>query len=223
MSKGLEEWIEKILLIAVFGFLLLVQFVSVSSLVHTGGLVELWSLNVVSQFITLIFLALVVVTTIRRLSATHCASGIEPRLTAVGGTFLLMALAYLPTNDITIGLRVLATLLMIAGTALSIYCLLELGRSFAILPSARQLVTVGAYAFVRHPLYAAEAVTTIGIILNHFSLAAVLVGIAQLALQIRRMHNEERVLREAFQEYASYAARVPMILPNLQRTLARAD
>jgi protein-S-isoprenylcysteine O-methyltransferase Ste14 len=32
---------------------------------------------------------------------------------------------------------------------------------------------------------------------------------------MRRMHHEERVLGQAFPEYASYAARTPKFLPRL--------
>jgi protein-S-isoprenylcysteine O-methyltransferase Ste14 len=40
---------------------------------------------------------------------------------------------------------------------------LSLGRSISILPQARQLVTSGPYAFVRHPLYLGEMTAMLGI------------------------------------------------------------
>lgn len=71
---------------------------------------------------------------------------------------------------------------------------------------------------MRHPLYLAEAVTVAGIILTHWSPLAVLLGLLQMAFQVRRMFNEEAVLRSAFPEYGDYAARVPMLIPDLGRS-----
>ena len=45
--------------------------------------------------------------------------------------------------------------------------------------------------------------------------SAVALGLIQAFLQFRRMQNEEAVLCSAFPEYATYAARVPMIIPRL--------
>jgi protein-S-isoprenylcysteine O-methyltransferase Ste14 len=106
---------------------------------------------------------------------------------------------------------------MLIGTIFSIYCLHYLGRSFSIMASARELVTHGPYGVVRHPLYLAEGISTVGVILLNWSIWAVMLGLVQMALQFRRMLNEEKVLRAAFPEYADYAARVPMIVPGLRR------
>jgi protein-S-isoprenylcysteine O-methyltransferase Ste14 len=141
------------------------------------------------------------------------ATGWEPRAVAIGGTFFLILLTWLPRGEVGREAMVVATLLIAIGTATSIWCLAHLGRSFAVLASARALVTSGPYGIVRHPLYLAEAVTTVGIVIAHWSLWAVLVGAAQFALQFRRMQHEERVLRAAFPDYGGYAQRVGMVWP----------
>jgi protein-S-isoprenylcysteine O-methyltransferase Ste14 len=92
-----------------------------------------------------------------------------------------------------------------------------LGRSFSIMAEARGLVTRGPYAIVRHPLYVAEEIAVIGMVLLNWSLLAVLLACAQWALQLRRMRHEEEVLETAFPDYASYAARTPRWLPALRR------
>jgi len=201
------------LLLSAFGFLAVNQLIAAIIFVKAHGWTDVFSVRAVAQFVSLNFLAVVILTTIRRLPAKRNAQGIEPRLTAIAGTFMLVVLVYLPAGNIGFGLQLVSTILIISGTALSIYCLHALGRSFSIMASARRLVTEGPYSIVRHPLYAAEAITTIGIIMAHFSKAAVLVGVLQILLQFRRMQNEQRVLRDAFPEYEAYAARVPMIIP----------
>jgi protein-S-isoprenylcysteine O-methyltransferase Ste14 len=113
--------------------------------------------------------------------------------------------------------------MILLGTLLSIYCLYFLGKSFSIMATARSLVSTGPYGIVRHPLYLAEAITVAGIILAHWSPLAVLLGLSQLAFQVRRMFNEEAVLRSAFSEYEDYSAKVPMMIPDFgrARTAAR--
>jgi protein-S-isoprenylcysteine O-methyltransferase Ste14 len=140
-------------------------------------------------------------------------------VTAIAGTFALVLLAVLPPGGGGPMMKFAALVLMLVGTIFSIYCLHYLGRSFSIMASARELVTHGPYGVVRHPLYLAEGISTVGIVLLNWSVGAMLLGLAQMALQFRRMHNEEKVLRAAF---PVYAARVPMIVPGLRRQPAGA-
>ncbi len=125
----------------------------------------------------------------------------------------MMVLIVLPAGRIKPELQVLSTVLIIVGTLLSVYCIRQLGRSFSIRATARELVTEGPYKVVRHPPYGAEVLTIVGVVIGDGSPAAIALGLAWLALQIRRAQNEERVLRESFPEYSDYARRVPMLFP----------
>ncbi len=92
-----------------------------------------------------------------------------------------------------------------------------LGRHLRVHPAPTQraeLRTTGAYGWVRHPIYAAVLVGSTG----QAVLAArpePLVGLAALALVLHvKAGYEERLLREHFGEaYATYASRVPRLLP----------
>lgn len=175
----------------------------------------MWQINLVSLVATSVFLGLILYFTATRLPPRNNAAGIEPRLTAIAGTFIMMLLIILPGGVVGPELRVFSTVLIIVGTILSALCLRHLGRSFSIMATARELVTKGPYGFVRHPLYGAEVVTMVGVALGHWSLSAAALLVVWLGLQIRRAQNEERVLRDSFPEYADYARRVPMLLPGL--------
>ncbi len=213
MTAATEERLGKLLLAGAFAWLLGQQLMRLVAMVAHPPQQAWWPLSLVSQALSLVFVAIVVVFTLRRLPARSTATGIEPRIMAIAGTFALMLLIYLPVGTPGLAVQVAAFLLTIIGTAASIYCLHFLGRSFAIVAAARELVTRGPYGVVRHPLYLAEAITTLGIILLHWSAAAALLGALQLAIQVRRMHNEEQVLRAAFPDYAAYAQRVPRVIP----------
>lgn len=174
------------------------------------------TLRVASEGASILFLALVCAAVITRLPPIKSADGIEPWLTAIVGTVLLGFVSYFPPAEIPLWLRLVSFVLIAAGLLLSAYVVLWLGRSISVVPEARRLVTGGPYSAVRHPLYLTEEMAVIGTILLNLSTGAVLLGIVHWCLQLRRMVNEERVLRSAFPEYDDYAARVPRIVPRLQ-------
>ncbi len=215
MISKIEDLVGKALIIIIFAYLSIGQFKSILWTVRFREDVEFWQLVLLSRVFGLIFLVLTVSLTLLRLPPKASASGVEPRLTAIAGTFCLMLLVVLPTGAPGIELRILSTILTIIGTLLSIACALWLGQSFSIMATARRLVTKGPYSAIRHPLYAAEGITIIGIVISNWSIAAFTLGAIQFALQYRRILNEERVLRAVFPEYEAYAQRVPILIPRV--------
>lgn len=93
-------------------------------------------LSTLSQLLSLLFVGLVVWLTLSRLPPRKTASGIEPRVSAIAGTFLLFFLVYLPAGSVGIGVILLAMLMILTGTILSIYCMWYLGKSFSIMATA---------------------------------------------------------------------------------------
>jgi protein-S-isoprenylcysteine O-methyltransferase Ste14 len=173
-------------------------------------------LRLLSEVANLAFLLLIVATTIVRLKPLRSAQGLAPRLTALGGTFAMVFLVLTPpTVALSPTLNVFALCLTLVGFSLSVYVLYWLGRSFSIMAEARRLVTAGPYSIVRHPLYCVEEIAIIGVLLLHLSFLGMLIVALQWALQMRRMHNEELVLAEAFCNYGEYAARTPKFIPRL--------
>lgn len=169
-----------------------------------------------------LFSALIVATTCLRRRPVRQAEGLGPRLVAIAGGFLSLLLAALPQAALPASLQVVAIGMVTLGTALSIQVLWWLGRSFSVLAEARRLVTGGPYRLVRHPLYVAEQIAVLGIVLLHLSPLALAILAVQLAAQFRRMRAEEAVLAAAFPEYAAYAARTPRLVPAFRAGPARA-
>lgn len=213
MNKKLEDSLGKLAMLLIFGYLATNQVLTVLAVVRDRAQIPLWELTLTSMIFSTIFLFLILYFTVTRLPPRDSASGLEPRVTAVVGTFAMALLIILPPGQIGFGLRVLSTGLIIAGTILSLYCIRQLGRSFSIMATARELVTEGPYKIIRHPLYGAEVITIAGLCVGHWSPAAAVLGLVWLGLQIRRAQHEERVLRACFPEYGDYARRVPMLLP----------
>ncbi|RWL49206.1 MULTISPECIES: isoprenylcysteine carboxylmethyltransferase family protein [unclassified Mesorhizobium] len=84
---------------------------------------------------------------------------------------------------------------------------MSLGRSFAILPANRGVVTGGAYRFVRHPIYAGYLAGHILFLLSSFSVYNFTVYAIITLFQVHRILREERILALT-EEYRDYLGRV---------------
>jgi protein-S-isoprenylcysteine O-methyltransferase Ste14 len=169
------------------------------------------------HFTTLAFILLIVITTLIRLRPLKTTDGFEPRVSALAGTFLAGTLGLLPPAEIPLTLSLVGLILSSIGGVLSVYVLLWLGRAFSITPQARRLVTSGPYALLRHPLYLSEEIMVLGLMLQVLSPLAITIAVIHWGFQLRRMVNEERVLRSAYPEYEVYAATRPRVIPNLAK------
>jgi len=139
----------------------------------------------------------------------------QPRVSALLGSFLISAVVLFPRRELAPAAGWVSTLLVLVGDSIAAVVLIQLRGSFSIMAEARQLATSGPYRFVRHPLYLAEEVATIGGVMQFLSIWTALLVVVPIACQIRRMRNEEIVLMEAFPEYSSYKRKTARIIPGL--------
>jgi protein-S-isoprenylcysteine O-methyltransferase Ste14 len=161
------------------------------------------------------FFAVTVAAVVMRGRPLDRAQGVEPRLSALLGTLLITALAFLPRRDLPPELGIVSTALILCGSTFAMTVLLRLGRSFSVMAEARGLVTGGIYRYIRHPLYLVEEIAAIGCAMQFFSLWAVLLITVQFGFQLRRMVNEERVLERRFPEYARYRQTTARLIPGI--------
>jgi sterol desaturase/sphingolipid hydroxylase (fatty acid hydroxylase superfamily)/protein-S-isoprenylcysteine O-methyltransferase Ste14 len=213
-----EDLLGKAAMLLIFGLMSIVQVRSILTLLQVRDEVPLWGLALATQIVGASFLAVILFYTVTRLPPRNSATGITPRVVAITGTFIMSALIVMPAEAVSAPVRMASTTMVILGTAMSVWCLHQLGRSFAIMATSRELKTQGAYSIVRHPLYAAEVLLILGVVVGHGTAFAYVVGLVWLVLQIRRAQYEELVLSATFPEYADYARRVPMLIPGLRLT-----
>ena len=178
-----------------------------------GEITNYTLLSIATRASSALFVSLVAATTLTRLPPIRKAAGIEPRIAAMLGTFLLIALAMLPKQELPPIALGFSCALVVTGMLTSFVVLRWLGKAFSIMAEARRLVTHGPYRFVRHPLYVCEELAVIGAFIQVVSPLALIILIVQTVFQFRRMAYEEQVLTATFPEYENYAQRTPRLLP----------
>lgn len=127
------------------------------------------------------------------------------RLRVPGGFVLLAAFALLPHPDahsLAFGIPI-----SICGLALRAWAAGHLAKN-------EQLATGGPFAWIRNPLYAGTLITVLGIVIasRSWTLAAISTAVF-LLIYLPVIELEEQHLRNIFPSYASYAQRVPRLLP----------
>ena len=199
-------------------FLALVTIVGLQQYVRQSGR-ELpdvvYILNIVMRLSVIAYLVVIAATLLVRVRPAAKARGVEPRISALIGTFLLTVIVLFPRRELSPGADMVSTLLTLGGSIFAVVVLTQLRESFSIMAEARQLVTAGLYSVVRHPLYLAEEIAAIGVAMQFFSLWTAVILAVQIGFQLRRMQNEEAVLTEIFPEYPAYRARTARILPGI--------
>lgn len=97
----------------------------------------------------------------------------------------------------------------VVGVSLTAIALWHLGRSFAVLPHGRPIITRGFYGFIRHPMYFGELLMVsacCSVDLTWYTTGLMILAVAAVVF---RIIAEERALRR-FDErgFSSYAASV---------------
>jgi protein-S-isoprenylcysteine O-methyltransferase Ste14 len=173
------------------------------------------AIHIAMQLSTIVFMMLIAAAVVMRTRPSAKASGLEPRISALVGTFLMYSIALFPRRDLAPSLEMISTVLTMIGNIGAVVALSQLGRSFSIMAETRRLVTTGPYRFVRHPLYLAEEIAMIGLFMQFASMWTAPLLAAQIAFQLRRMHNEELILAARFPQYTGYQRTTARLIPGV--------
>ena len=141
--------------------------------------------------------------------------GIAPRAVALIGAGGGVAMLMLPPATPPLWLDILSVGIILSGLCAMLVSLAWLRRSFSVLPEARRLVTSGPYSLIRHPVYLFEEITFFGVMLQFMQPWAFFVFAIQLCFQLARIPFEERVLADAYPEYAEYSSRTARLFPGI--------
>jgi protein-S-isoprenylcysteine O-methyltransferase Ste14 len=174
-----------------------------------------YAANVAMRISVIAYLVILAATVVIRRAPIGKSRGMEPRVSAMVGTFLITVIVLFPRRELSAAAAVVSTLLILAGDAFAVVVLLQLRRSFSIMPEARELVASGPYRFVRHPLYLAEEIATIGSVMQFLSVWTIMLLVVQIFFQLRRVKHEEDLLTQVFPHYASYSRKTARLIPGI--------
>ena len=165
---------------------------------------------------TLIFVVFLISYIIRK-DPVHRSRGVREILIPLAGSVLPFALIPSPPHRLItsqINYVYMVFIWMTITTALTVWGLWTLRRSFSITVEARELVTGGPYRFIRHPVYLGEMLSAAAVTAFRFSLINILFFILFVAIQLFRSKMEEEKLDRVFPGYFDFAAKVFWFWPN---------
>jgi protein-S-isoprenylcysteine O-methyltransferase Ste14 len=191
------------------------QLAGIMQLMNTKSVDFGNAVHIAMRLAMIAFMLLASAAVLLRTRPSGKASGLEPRISALAGSFMMYGMVLFPRHDLSLSGEIVSTVLTMVGSIGAVVALCQLGRSFSIMAESRQLVTTGPYRVVRHPLYAAEQIATVGVFMQFASIYTALLLAAHIAFQLRRMHNEELVLATRFPEYTAYSQTTARLIPGI--------
>ena len=199
------EWMMQLL--GSIWFMLLALCVAI----RIGSFTDPWP-SLLSSFCLAIFYMLVAVLIMTRSPAKAHADGMLPRIAAFVGSYMPWTISFFGKTDQALP-NLLSTACVLIGLIMMLVTIRHLGRSFSLVPQARTVVQTGPYRWIKHPLYLAEEIVILGVVLQHFSLATVIVLFLHIGVQVCRILYEEDLLRRCLPEYSSYEASRWRLIP----------
>jgi len=99
----------------------------------------------------------------------------------------------------------LGAFVALVSFALLLVARVQLGKSFAVDPQAKELVTAGLYSRLRHPMYMFVDLTLVGVALALGSWYPLMPLVVLIPLQIMNAGRESRILAGKFgAKYTAY-------------------
>jgi protein-S-isoprenylcysteine O-methyltransferase Ste14 len=174
-----------------------------------GGSMLRWA----GTLLTVAFYVLVIWCYLRRGPARATTRSVTARAAAVVATWIPFAIPLLHGSPPGAVRQGVSDVLLLAGLAWAVWSLRSLGRNLSVIPQARDVADAGPYRWIRHPLYAGEIVSSMGLTIAAHSLAAVAVWLGICALQVYRALREEQLLLAVLPRYGAHRGRTAALLP----------
>jgi protein-S-isoprenylcysteine O-methyltransferase Ste14 len=190
----------------------IVLLLDLMTLVDRGGGSALrWA----GTLLAVAFYSLVIWCYLRRGPARATTSSVTARAAAVVATWAPFVIPWLHGASPGPMWQGVSDVLLLAGTAWAVWSLRSLGRNLSVIAQVRDVADGGPYRWIRHPLYAGEIVSTLGLAIAAHSLAAMAVWLGICALQAYRAVREEQLLLAVLPGYGAYRIRTAALLPGI--------
>jgi protein-S-isoprenylcysteine O-methyltransferase Ste14 len=170
--------------------------------------------SLLSNFCLASFYMLVALLIMTRSPAKAQADGLLPRIAAFVGSYLPWTITFLGKTDQALP-NLVSTACVLIGMIMMLVTIRHLGRSFSLVPQARSVVQTGPYRWIKHPLYFAEEIVVLGVVLQCLTPVTVIVLVLHIGVQVCRILYEEDLLRRNCPEYSSYEASRWRLVPHV--------
>ena len=117
-------------------------------------------------------------------------------------------------------LQIIGSTLVAMGIALGTWAAISFRQKIRIMPSPANtgfLVTGGPFAYIRHPMYSALLLASIGLFLAYPTIARLAAMVVLGLVLMAKMNYEERMLQERYTGYDAYRAHTGRIFPRFSR------
>ncbi|MGE5430488.1 MAG: methyltransferase family protein [Syntrophomonadaceae bacterium] len=116
-------------------------------------------------------------------------------------------LFFIRQAESAIAVQVLANYINAGAILFGIITILNLGRSFGIVPAVRVIKKGGLYGIIRHPMYVSDFLFKVPVVLKYISVYNIFILALSIYFYILRARYEEEILMK-YGEYRSYAEKV---------------
>lgn len=198
----------RVVAVTIFALMFLLNAFKLSSGSHSGEIIA-----VVNALLIMSFYGLLVWAYLKRSPSEHTDRQWSSWLVAFLGTAAPFSIPMVSDGTRGGALGVVAAVVLGLGLAAMLWALGALGTNISIVPQAREVVTHGPYARVRHPLYTAEIFNVIGLCLGTVGALPWVVLVGLVIFQFLRARREEALLVDRLPGYADYQSRTPMLVP----------
>lgn len=155
-------------------------------------------------------------------SETAVNTGIWHSRFLVLGQMILIVLILSPMHQLWAGslATVLAsTFMMLSALALALWALTSMRlKNFSVMPEpvdSAALITHGPYQHLRHPMYSAVLLGTLGACIAHQSAVKWVFLVILFVVLLLKIRREEQLLATRFADYEQYKSHTNAIIPRL--------
>src|SRR5215813_4032821 len=121
-------------------FTALIQLAGLIHFVNSPQSDLVYAVHVAMRLSTIVFMLLIAAAVVLRSRPSGKATGLEPRISALAGSFMMYVIVLFPRHELALPLEMVSTALILIGTVGAVIALAQLGRSFSVMAETRQLV-----------------------------------------------------------------------------------